>query len=308
MLQRFAFLIPLIFFSCVHDASLQSSKTQDKISFPVATKLTGIKTRALVLPVYDETGLIIKDVLSDIEINWTRLLSENSDFLPLTSKDLKLDPKNYQKGTGLDDKELANLLFKSNIAFFIEPRILSIKARGKVDPVGVIRRAQTEVIMRLQLKVFYTRHRSEFFYQVKTLTLEESQLRLGTKDTETKAFVIQNPDVIEKRLLEGFSDFIPEMQIRLSEIRWEGRIAMVQGDRIYLNVGKLSGLKVGDLLKVLDVGDEVFDPQSGRFIGRTPGRLKGTVEVLSFFGEDGSIATLTSGSGFRENDRVELHW
>ena len=35
--------------------------------------------------------------------------------------------------------------------------------------------------------------------------------------------------------------------------------------------------------------------------------MKGTLEVISFFGTDGSIAVIHSGSGFRENDKVELY-
>jgi hypothetical protein len=88
---------------------------------------------------------------------------------------------------------------------------------------------------------------------------------------------------------------------------WEGRIASVQGERIFLNVGKISGLAAGDLLRVVDEGEEIYDTESGSFIGKSPGRLKGTLEVVSFFGQDGAIAVIHSGGGFRENDRVELY-
>ncbi len=82
---------------------------------------------------------------------------------------------------------------------------------------------------------------------------------------------------------------------------------MINGDRIFLNVGRISGLQIGDILKVSEEGDEIFDPQTGNYVGKAPGRLKGTLEVVSYFGQDGAISIIHSGAGFRENDRVELY-
>ena len=84
-------------------------------------------------------------------------------------------------------------------------------------------------------------------------------------------------------------------------------MALVKGDRIYLNAGRISGIQIGDILKVTEDGEDVYDPESGSLIGRVPGRLKGTVEVVSYFGKDGAIGIVHSGSGFHENDRVELY-
>jgi hypothetical protein len=81
----------------------------------------------------------------------------------------------------------------------------------------------------------------------------------------------------------------------------------MKGDRIYLNAGQMTGLQVGDTLKVLDDGEEIFDPVSNQLIGQSPGRVKGTVKVIAYFGKDGSLCVLESGGGFREGDRVELY-
>ena len=102
-------------------------------------------------------------------------------------------------------------------------------------------------------------------------------------------------------------EFTPQIISSLGKISWEGRIAAISGDRIYLNVGRISGLEVGDLLKVSDEGDDIYDPESGGHIGKVPGRMKGTLEVISYFGNDGAIAVIHSGSGFKENDKIELY-
>ncbi|MDZ4084592.1 MAG: hypothetical protein U1E10_16745, partial [Bdellovibrionales bacterium] len=93
----------------------------------------------------------------------------------------------------------------------------------------------------------------------------------------------------------------------VEKLSWEGRVALVKGERVYLNAGRLSGLQVGDILRISEEGEDVHDPETGNYIGRVPGRLKGTVEIVSYFGRDGAIAVLHSGSGFRENDLVELY-
>ena len=46
---------------------------------------------------------------------------------------------------------------------------------------------------------------------------------------------------------------------------------------------------------------------SGGFIGKAPGRMKGTIEIVSYFGKDGAIGIIHSGSGFNENDLVEIY-
>lgn len=106
---------------------------------------------------------------------------------------------------------------------------------------------------------------------------------------------------------EAFLDFTPQIVATMDKMIWEGRVAALSGDRIFLNVGRVSGIQIGDILRVSDEGDEIYDPQSGNYIGKVPGRLKGTLEVVSYFGQDGAIAIVHSGAGFKENDRVELY-
>jgi hypothetical protein len=58
---------------------------------------------------------------------------------------------------------------------------------------------------------------------------------------------------------------------------------------------------------VSEEGQEIFDPETGGFIGKAPGRMKGTIEIVSYFGKDGAIGIIHSGSGFEENDIVEIY-
>ena len=106
---------------------------------------------------------------------------------------------------------------------------------------------------------------------------------------------------------KAFAATVPGLVKSIEKLDWEGRVALVNGDRLYLNAGRISGIQIGDILKVTEDGEEIFDPETGAFIGLAPGRMKGTIEVVSYFGKDGAIAVIHSGSGFKENDRVELY-
>jgi len=141
---------------------------------------------------------------------------------------------------------------------------------------------------------------------VKNVTLEEAQTRVA-ENASADRMLQTNPELIERLITDAFLDFQNQIFSTLDKIAWEGRIAMISGDRIFLNVGRLSGLQVGDVLKVTEEGDEIFDPQTGNFIGKSQGRLKGTLEVISYFGQDGAVSLIHSGSGFKENDRIELY-
>jgi len=259
----------------------------------------GFRIRALVLPLVDESEVVPQSVLQEIHSQWLMDLEKNADLIVIQQSSMKVK--------GQSTQEIYDSATKLGIPLILEPKIIEISAKGKVDPIGIIRRAQSELVIRIQLRALTARSSSEAYNKIKSVTLEDAQVRIGNSTTSDQ-FVLKNPNLVKQRVLESFYEFTPDIQMLLSKFSWEGRVALVQGDRIYLNVGQLTGLKIGDILRVSDIGEEIYDPQSGQFIGRTPGRVKGTVEVISYFGEDGSVSIVHSGSGFKENDRVELHW
>jgi len=76
----------------------------------------------------------------------------------------------------------------------------------------------------------------------------------------------------------------------LSGLEWSTTVASVDGKRIYLNAGKASGLKEGDILAVFNPGKPVVHPVTKVPLGIAPGSLKGTVKVAGFFGVDAAEA------------------
>jgi len=76
---------------------------------------------------------------------------------------------------------------------------------------------------------------------------------------------------------------------------WSCRVADVDGQNIYLNAGNESGMPIGQKLIVLRSGKVIKDPATGLELGTSEDKI-GEMKVVRYFGEDGSVAQLTSGS------------
>ncbi|MGA7577261.1 MAG: hypothetical protein ACLQUW_06695 [Desulfobaccales bacterium] len=90
----------------------------------------------------------------------------------------------------------------------------------------------------------------------------------------------------------------------LMNISWFGRVDFVKNGKVYLNMGQNTGLKVGDVLKVVVPGKEVVNPTTGAVLGYTSDVTQGEVKVTDLIGNTGAEATALNGGPFNANDRV----
>jgi hypothetical protein len=103
--------------------------------------------------------------------------------------------------------------------------------------------------------------------------------------------------------LQGVTDGI----IRgLAGLEWSTSVATVEGDKIYLNAGKSTGLKVGDELEIYNPGRQVKSPTTGVSLGRLPGSLLGKIKISQLFGIDAAEANVVSGGNITTGDMVRL--
>lgn len=262
--------------------------------------------RLMVLPFLDSSLERPQDLRDRARDTFISELNRTGEILVLDSMDLKLDIAKHILNGEYQMEALAPKAQELGVAALLEGKILDLRVKKQSEPVGVFRQVKTIFESKVRVRIVSSRSAKELFNTIKTVTIEESNVRVA-QNVDTDRFLAANPQILENLVKESFIDFNDQILTTMAKLRWEGRIAVVNGDRIYLNVGRLSGLQIGDILKVTDSGEEVFDPQSGNYIGKVPGRVKGTLEVISYFGQDGAIAVIHSGSGFRENDRVELY-
>ncbi|RLB68761.1 MAG: hypothetical protein DRH04_06445 [Deltaproteobacteria bacterium] len=98
---------------------------------------------------------------------------------------------------------------------------------------------------------------------------------------------------------------IADLTGNLKMIDWYSRLVKVDKGRIFVNAGRLSGLQIGQKLRVYAKGSDVVDPATKMSLGKAQGVLKGIVKVADFFGMDGAICEVVSGKGFAAADMVK---
>lgn len=97
-----------------------------------------------------------------------------------------------------------------------------------------------------------------------------------------------------KALREAILKFVNNIVLKISNERWFCTIAELEGNNIYLDAGIESGLEIGTCLEVYHTGKEVRSA-SGELIGKIEEKI-GTIKIVKYFGNNGSIAEIESGS------------
>jgi len=123
----------------------------------------------------------------------------------------------------------------------------------------------------------------------------------GTKETGEYSRGKAVLKAIELSLDDVLEGFLRQLDL----LDWATTIARVEGENVYLNAGKLSGIRIGDTLEVFEPGKEIFHPTTTLSLGWTTGKLKGAVKVTDLFGVDAAIGRGAQGAGFSSNDVVK---
>jgi hypothetical protein len=93
----------------------------------------------------------------------------------------------------------------------------------------------------------------------------------------------------------AISDLSKTLTQELDRLDWFCRVAKVEGEDVYINAGKLTGLRIGDVV-------EVFRPD-----GLDERReQKGKIQISDFFGIDASMGRLIDGKRPDVNDILRL--
>ncbi len=253
-----------------------------------------MKKRVVILPMQDNT-----DSLSKEEKIYFRQALTNS--LNKTKHAIIEDPmllKSYQeqdwwaKGSVKED-----LLARAGSA-------LGVQAFVKIDV------DRLEVIHQLNAN-------KESYKATVTLSLKLYDGLAGTDIYTTKIDVF--PDEIQPYptpaeaenavLKQAASEITQSVLPQLSKLEWFTHIVRVDKAKkmIIIQGGRDDGLYIGDLLNVYDKpGKEIFNQLTGEFMGREPGKFKGRLQIVEFFGVNAAITKPLLGDSFKVGDFVKL--
>jgi len=115
-------------------------------------------------------------------------------------------------------------------------------------------------------------------------------------------------DLRDGALRDALNKAMVNMMKQLGKRKWNGRIAQVDGNSLYINAGQKTGLNVGDKLDVFRPGKEIIDPVTKQKLGTTENKIGQAIVQQNDIGDqaDLSLASPTSGMGFKPGDIVKL--
>jgi hypothetical protein len=264
------------------------------------------RKRVLILPFLDSNPQRGPKLAELARSTFLRSLAHADRFVFVSPADLQKDPSAFVVNGEYNLLDVSRAAEALGIAAVIEGRILDVKVQKIGDAIGLFRRIKAKTEASVSVKMYSVKGNREMLSEVKTASAEGNTTRFADRNPSMTTLTMDE-GLLSEVVTKAFHSAIPQVITAADKLSWEGRIAVIEGPRVYLNAGRVSGLNVGDILKVTAKGDEIYDPETGDFIGLAPGRMKGTLEVVSYFGTDGAICVVHSGSGFRENDAVELY-
>jgi len=211
------------------------------------------------------------------------------------------------KGSG-DQVRVAQLIREGRrmgVAVIAIGRIGKITFRQRGDDVGLLRQSQSFGAVDVEVKLFDVSSGREILSVGKSGEASaNSMVAVENQNQQTAAF---RAELTQLAVRDAVSQLVPEVIRSVEKLTWQGRVAKIVGGKLYINAGKGSGLIPGDIMKVLTSGEEIYDQSTGAYLGRAPGQLKGTIEVVDFMGGDGAVAEIHSGGNFQEGDIVQLY-
>ncbi|PIK16709.1 MAG: hypothetical protein CES88_08165 [Halobacteriovorax sp. JY17] len=270
------------------------------------TFFNGVKKRVALLTFFNESPYGGEDLGVTATEEFRRELSRTGQFVvdPMAKK-LFGSSKEIYAGGGVKLVQLSRKAKVAGLNFVLFGRIIDARIREKVDEIGVVRETKSYTESKVEVRIFDVNGNKEIYSETLRGFADDSSFRFFQGDRETK--LQYRRDLLRYVVKIAVRKAIPRILAVSSKLDWVGRVAKIVGTKIYINAGRNSGLNIGDILKVMSEGEEIFDPETGALIGVSKGTVKGTIEVIDYFGADGSIAVLHSGGSVHENDFVQLY-
>ncbi|ATH08608.1 hypothetical protein BIY24_11830 [Halobacteriovorax marinus] len=266
----------------------------------------GVKKRVALLTFFNESPYGGEDLGITATEEFRRELSRTGEFVvdPM-AKRLFGSSKEIYAGGGVKLVQLSRKAKVAGLNFVLFGRIIDARIREKVDEIGVVRETKSYTESKVEVRIFDVNGNKEIYSETHRASADDSSFRFFQGDRESK--LQYRRELLRYVVQVAVRKSIPNILAISSKLDWVGRVAKIVGTKIYINAGRSSGINIGDILKVMSEGEEIFDPETGALIGVSKGTVKGTIEIIDYFGEDGSIAVLHSGGSVHENDFVQLY-
>ncbi len=264
------------------------------------------KKKLALLTFYNESPMGGEDIAITATEELRRELSRTRDFIiDPEGENLFGNSKEIYAGGGIKLAQLARKAKMSGVNVVVLGRIKEARVRQKSDEVGFVRKVKSLAETYVEIKIYDVMANKEISSETFDGNISDDNLRFY--QTETEDNLAYRQDLLRYSVKVAVRKFVPTLMKTGGKLDWMGRVARIIGTKIYINAGRSSGINIGDILKVITEGQEIFDPESGAMIGISQGEVKGTLEVVDYVANDGAVCILHSGGSVTEGDFVELY-
>lgn len=310
MLQTGRYLSPLLLVmmflqSCAPIARRRPiSQANNRVS--KVTEFSPIKKKIALLTFYNESPMGGEDLAIVATEEFRREVSKSREFIiDPEGETIFGNSKEIYAGGGVKLAQLARKAKMSGVNIVVFGRIKEARVRQKSDEIGFVRKVKSLAETYIELKAYDVLANKELFTETVDGNISDDNLKFYQAENEDN--VAYRQELLRYSVKVAVRKAVPKVVKLGSRLDWMGRVAKIIGTRIYLNAGRNSGLNLGDIMKVITEGQEIYDPESGAMIGMSQGEVKGTLEVVDYYGTDGAICILHSGGSVTEGDFVQLY-
>ncbi|MEW5797679.1 MAG: hypothetical protein AB1728_01615 [Bacteroidota bacterium] len=117
---------------------------------------------------------------------------------------------------------------------------------------------------------------------------------LGTKLERAIPMLVSKSVVLSSSVV--IDSTAADSAITLKRQLVNGEIVIVDEDEVFVNLGSLDGITIGDLLPVFVEGQEIKDPNTGELLGRRDEKV-GEIQIVEIRAEHLSLASIVEGKG-----------
>ncbi len=270
------------------------------------SEFSPIKKKVALLSFYNESPMGGDDLAITATEEFRREMSKSREFLfDPESESIFGTSKEIYAGGGIKLAQLARKAKMSGVNIVVFGRVKEARIRQKTDEIGFVRKVKSLAETYVEIKVYDVLANKELFSETVDGNISDDNLRFYQSESEDNLSYRQ--ELLRYSVKVAVRKSVPKIIKLGSRLDWMGRVAKIIGTRIFINAGRNSGINLGDILKVITEGQEIYDPETGAMIGMSVGEVKGTLEVVDFFGQDGAVCTLHSGGSVTEGDFVQLY-
>jgi len=302
-----SFLLVICFLGACSGPLVRRDSHGNRIAPATSSKrFTGIKKKLTLLKFFNEAPYGGDDLAVTVTEEFRKELTKSGEYvLDQESPKIFGTAKEIYAGGGVKLVQLSRQAKQAGVNLVVFGRIVEARVREKADEIGVVRQTKSYTEVKIELKVFDINNNKEVLNELIQGYAEDSTYRFFSTDQEQ--MLAYRRDLLRYAGQVAVRMSLPKITTITSKLDWIGRVARIIGSKIYINAGRDSGIQISDILKVVTEGQEIYDPESGALIGVSKGEVKGTVEIIDYFGQDGSIAILNSGGQVGEGDFVQLY-